>query len=96
MELDKISNWLVCNKLSLNVSKSNFILFYGKHDKLKDFNLFVSGEKLKNTNSCRYLGIIVDEKLNWKEHTKLVSTKIKQGVDMLHKVGRYISKRNLM
>lgn len=96
LELDKISNWLVCNKLTLNVSKSNFILFYGKHNKLKDFNLFVSGEKLKNTSSCRYLGVIVDEKLNWKEHTKLVSTKIKQGVGMLHKVGRYISKRNLM
>uniref|UniRef100_A0A7M5UYY5 Reverse transcriptase domain-containing protein n=1 Tax=Clytia hemisphaerica TaxID=252671 RepID=A0A7M5UYY5_9CNID len=85
---DKVFEQVMHKRLSKFLDKNEYLD--------KNQHGFQKGEKLKNTSSCRYLGVIVDEKLNWKEHTKLVSTKIKQGVGMLHKVGRYISKRNLM
>lgn len=34
--LIKINEWLLCNKLSLNVSKSNFVNFYPSKKKLTD------------------------------------------------------------
>ena len=95
-ELEKISGWLTSNKLTLNVSKSNFILFYGKHNKIKNFHLNISGEKLQNTNTCKYLGVFIDEKLNWKHQVNVVSTKVKHGVGMIHKIGRFVTKKDLM
>ena len=95
-ELDKISSWLTNNKLTLNVAKSNFILFYGKHDKIKDFNLTISGERLQNTSNCKYLGVLIDDKFNWKQQVNMVSTKLKRGVGMIHKIGRFLSKGNLI
>ena len=62
-QLAKVFEWLLANKLSLNVSKSNFLIISPKNV-IKTINLSINNEKLKQQNYTKYLGIIIDEKLN--------------------------------
>ena len=39
IELDKICDWLAVNKLSLNASKSNYMIFHHRQKKLKSTSL---------------------------------------------------------
>ena len=67
-ELAKIDEWLKLNKLSLNVKKSKFILFYMLGRKLQISNLHINNIKLECLDSFNFWGITINEKLTWKEH----------------------------
>ena len=94
VEIDKISDWLAANQLSLNISKSNYMLF--GEQKPNDFKLSISGQPLNCVNEAKYLGVIIDHKLSWKEHLKKLHTRIKQNIGILHKVGWFLPRKNLI
>ena len=93
-QLAKVSEWLLANKLSLNVSKSNFLLV-SPRKVTKYINLSINNEKLKQENYTKYLGIIIDEKLNWKQHVKQVNLKISKGIGVLYKLREFVPKSTL-
>ena len=93
-ELEKVSDWLIANKLSLNISKSNYIIF--GENKASDFCVSVSGQCLNQVYETKYLGVIIDHKLNWKEHLKKLHTRIKQNTGILRKVGWFLPRENLI
>ena len=77
IELKKISRWLTANKLTLNVSKTKYMIIHRRKGKLNvkpaiKFN----GKKLEKCTSYKYLGIFLDEKLNWKVHIKYLCEKL--------------------
>ena len=85
-EIQKIHNWLIANKLTLNLTKSCFILFKGqRNDALDNFHISISGSKLEYVKSTKYLGVTIDEEMNWKEHIANTLQKIKQGKGILRK-----------
>ena len=49
-ELDKLQNWLRLNKLSINVNKTNYIIFSNKKEK-QDYELTLNDVKIKKVNS---------------------------------------------
>ena len=64
-ELSKVHSWLCANKLSLNIDKSNFLLFHPIQKKLpKSVTLSINNKSLTQENSIRYLGIYIDSNLN--------------------------------
>ena len=65
-ELNKINNWMQINKLTINHKKTKFILITKK--KINKFDIKINGIIIKRKNSSKYLGIIIDDKLNWKNH----------------------------
>ena len=66
-QLINIHNWLCANKLSLNVDKSHFVIFHPVQ-KVVDFTINLSINNLVEKKSYKYLGVIIDSNLNWKEH----------------------------
>ena len=51
------------------MSQTEVILFKNKRKtNLSKLNLKLYSKKLHATKSTRYLGVIVDENLNWKKH----------------------------
>ena len=65
-ELKFLVQWLNANKISLNVTKTEVVIFKRKKKQLDcDLNLKLCGKKLKPSNSVRYLGIYLDEYLDW-------------------------------
>ena len=95
-ELDNISEWLTANKLKLNVSKSNFIIFHNKANKTKhSLDLNINGENLKQKVSTKYLGLLIDDQLNWKHHIEHLNKKLAKGVGIICKLRHYMPRETL-
>ena len=64
-ELENIDNWLIANKLSLNVKKTKYILFSSRTTKTlsKESVLTIRKNPIERVTSVRLLGIIFNERL---------------------------------
>ena len=81
-EVSKISDWLIANRLSLNIKNSNFVIFRPRQKilnyqvNLKVFdhhtNSYISLERKK---FIKYLGVLIDEDLSWSHHIAHVAPK---------------------
>jgi hypothetical protein len=63
---------VMCQQIiSLNVDKSHFVIFDPFQKKL-NYNvcLSINNEVLTQKSSLKYLGVIIDSNLSWKEHIK--------------------------
>ena len=69
-ELLNIKAWLNANNLSLNYSKTKYLLIKPKTktSQLCKFAVTIKGIELKKYQSAKYLEIVLDENLNWKHH----------------------------
>ena len=66
----QLALWLNANKISLNVAKTEVILFKPKNKQLDtDLKLKLCRKQPYTTTQVRYLGILIDDKLNWNAHT---------------------------
>ena len=94
-ELSKIADWLAANKLSLNVSKSKLLIFSNKHSLVKDDSIassgiFINGEMLKEVDHAKYLGALLDNKLNWSYQINAVNLKLSKGIGLLAKIRHFV------
>ena len=95
-ELTKISDWLIANKLSLNISKSNFLLFKNKNNAgTQSINIGISGQKIAQKQTVKYLGLKIDEKLSWDKHISHVSIKVAQGTGIIYKLRHVLSPKSI-
>ena len=86
-DLRNLTNWLNANKISLNVSKTELILFKPKMRKLDfDLKLRLNGQKIYPTKSVKYLGIKIDENFTWIDHINDIAIKHNRANAMLSKV----------
>ena len=92
-ELAKISNWLAANKLSLNVGKSKLLVFNNKKNIKIDITL--NGQPLQEVDHAKYLGILIDNKLNWSHQINAVKLKISKGLGLQAKIRHYVPKDTL-
>ena len=78
-ELDLLSSWLKSIKLSLDTHKTFFQLFHRARMKTNNsVNIIVDKCVLNKVTSIKYLGVIIDHKLNWIEHIFYVKKKFKR------------------
>ena len=89
-ELINISNWLKANKLSLNVKKS-MVLFFRKGLTKEPFQLKIEDTNLDEVESAKYLGMLIDNKLSFKEHIAHVLSKLNKGNAILAKLRYFTS-----
>ena len=73
-ELSKIYEWFNANKLSLNADKTKYSLFHkpSKTDNLPILllKLLINDNKVERVKSIKFLGVLLDEHLSWKEHIR--------------------------
>ena len=59
-ELCNINAWLCANKLSLNVEKTNFVIFHPPQKKLSgSFNITINDKTIKQFTYIKYLGVFL-------------------------------------
>ena len=95
-ELLKLTDWFRANKLSLNISKTNYILFtYQNRQVVTNIDLQLSDISIERTKYTKFLGIYIDEKLKWDEHINVMKTKISKSFFAINKV-KHILPRNML
>ena len=91
-DLKELSFWLNANKIALNVAKTEFILFETKHKPCDtDLRLKLSRKRLYKTKYLRYLGIKIDENLNWKVHIHDLASKLSRANAILAKLRHFVN-----
>ena len=86
-ELESVSNWMRINKLSLNCSKSEYMVIGHRRQLNKIGNdlpdLVLNSEVITRVDTTKYPGIIIDESFNWKEQYKAIKNQLKGGLSSL-------------
>ena len=99
-ELSEINQWFNANKLSLNVTKTKYSFFHKPSIKdkipLQLPKLFIDNYEVKRKNSIKFLGILLDENLTWKEHIKFTENKIAKNIGILFKAKPYLNKECML
>ena len=91
-DLKHLLNWLSANKISLNVKKTEMIIFKSKRKKLEaDLKIKLCGKRLYPTESVKYLGVKIDANLTWQHHVNDLSTKLNRANALLFKMRKYVS-----
>ena len=84
-ELEKLDIWFRVNKLSLNVNKTNFIMFANKTQHRPTVNIILNGTNIEQVSHTKFLCVIIDENITWREQIKTVETKVSKGIAYLYK-----------
>ena len=96
-ELKLLVNWLNCNKLSLNTSKTEVILFKPLKQKEKiEISIKLKGKKLQLKKYVTYLGVIIDDCLLWEEQIESLCLKLSKCIGILSKLRHYVNLHTLV
>ena len=72
-ELSKVSQWLAANKLSINVTKTKYMVFH-LHKKVVTYpDLQLNGNKIERVTQFNFLGLILQSNLSWNKHVLILN-----------------------
>ena len=95
-ELRKVRKWLDANRLSLNISKTNYVIFHSPSRGSDEFIRIKLGSKtLTRVDYIKYLGVLVDSTLTWKPHITELSKKLARTTGIFFKIRHYVSHETL-
>ena len=97
-ELQKIVLWLNSNKLSLNVSKTHYMLFspHKKCKMKKSTNIVLNGQQITETANTKFLGVMLDNKLKWSVHINTIRIKMSKGIGIICKARTVVNASTLV
>ena len=97
IELCNVNEWILANKLSLNVKKSNLLIINPKLNSFPvNMNTTCPAGSIKSVNKAKYQGIYFDYKLNFLDHIKIVETKVARSNGILFKLKYVLPKDALL
>ena len=87
LDLKNLSQWLKANKLSINVTKTEFNIFHSSSKKTDHSLKFkLDGKKYIQTDTVKYLGVLLDDHLVWSKQINHVATKLNQVIGIISKL----------
>ena len=95
-EIDKIYAWVKANRLSLNIDKTSFMLFTPKSIARTEVEIYIDGIKIKEVFETKFLGVVIDYKMNWSPHIKYISKKVAKGTGIILKARKIFDQNTLL
>ena len=95
-DLEKISEWLKVNKLSLNIKKTHFMVFTTKNSPIPKINIKIDGHPIDEVLKTKFLGVIIDNQLTWKHHIHYICGKIAKGIGIVIKARKLLDQQTLL
>ena len=98
-ELREVSNWFKANKLSVNASKTNYMILrtprmVSTMDEL-NVNVILDSTALEKVTHTKFLGVLIDNCLVWKNHNGCVSETISRNIGVMNKLKHFVPTRIL-
>ena len=92
-DLSNIHKWLLCNKLTLNSTKTEFMLI-GSRQKLstlsESLELSIDNIAIKQVSTTKSLGILIDNNMAWHSHIDKLSKKIASGIGAIKRIRPFV------
>ncbi len=93
-ELENCSKWLIDNKLSLHLGKTECILFGSKKklSKIQNFTISCNGQEIKSTSTVKYLGSFLDSDLSGTSIVDSILSKVNSRIKFLYRQQSFLNK----
>ena len=92
-ELKKLNLWLNINRLSLNVMKTNFVIFHPYNQPLKhNVTIIINKTALKESDHIKHLGVMIDSTLSWKDHILNLTKKLSRAIGVMYKIRSFVNR----
>src|ERR1043165_7700875 len=87
-ELSLAADWFKANKLSLNVAKTNYIIFTtpNKIIPLTNNDLIIDNYLIPKVTTTKFLGVIIDQHLKWNQHIDEISKKVTKNIGIIRRI----------
>ena len=100
VELSCINRWFTSKKLSLNSTKAKYSFFHkpSKNDDnlLMLPKLAISNHAIERQEFIKFLELLLDENLNWKEHVRYTENKIAENLGLPYKAKSFLERNALL
>ena len=94
--MKNLTDWLNANKISLNVQKTELVIFKHQRKKLDgEVKIKLNRKRLYPTDFVKYLGIRIDKNLNWKHHVSDIAIKLNRANALLFKITNFVNVNTL-
>ena len=91
-----VVEWIRANKLSLNTSKTELVIFKSRNKTItKNLNFRISGQKIQPTSQVKYLGVTLQDDLHWATHLGNLRKKLSHSIGLLSNIRHYVLKHLL-
>ena len=91
-ELKKLYLWLNVNRLSLNIDKTDFIIFHPYNKPVKQkITIKINKKAINEKENIKYLGVLVDSSLSWKYHISSLTKKISRSIGIMYKLRPFLT-----
>ena len=85
--MKKLNLWLNVNRLSLNIAKTNFVIFHPYNKPLKGrVTIVIKKKAIAEKSAIKYLGVTIDSTLSWNDHILNISKKISRAIGVMFKI----------
>ena len=89
-ELENIDNWMVDNKLSVNINKTNYVFFQTPKSQaskvMSNLQLRLRNNAVEKVSSVQFLGVIINKNLSWKNHIDMIKHKMRAGLGAVMRI----------
>ena len=99
LELEKVTDWLRANKLSLNVKKTKYMVFrfsQTQNGALPKLDLKMDGVIIEKVKTFKFLGITISETLSWKPHLDITAKKISKVTGVMNRIKHQVNSSILL
>ena len=94
--LQHFYSWCCANRLSVNVDKTNVMLFSNIHLASDLSNISLNNTQIQYASSVRFLGVEIDNKLKFNNHINSISNKISKNAGVLYKLRQFVPQNILI
>ena len=85
-ELSNVREWLYINKLSLNKSKSKYMIFHVPNKDIQYLTLKIDNVIIEKVDEFSFLGLTMNTNLNWKRHSEKICNKCAKMIGILNRL----------
>ena len=97
-EINNVSKWLSDNHLTLNVGKTNYVIFHRDRKPVPNisYDLKINSKVVNRISEVKFLGVIIDECLKFNSHIVSVTKKISKFSIIFYKIRKLLANKNLV
>ena len=95
-DLKNVQEWLNCNKLSLNIRKTHYMIFTPRNEIIDDIDVKFCNNVIERVYVTKFLGVQIDSQLTWKTHVEYTCKKLSKCIGILSKARKKLHRSSLI